>query len=113
MRRLLTLIVAGCMLASCGVNSHSFRANRKYSPQELQKDYSIYQETLEQAHPGLYWYTSKDSMDRYFAWGREQLKDSLSEPDFRKVLNYVTSKIDCGHTSVRSSKKYNRYTDTV
>jgi len=113
MRRLLTFLLAGIVLGSCGMNSRSFSPNKKYSPQQLQKDYSIYQETLEQAHPGLYWYTSKDSMDMYFAWGRQQLKDSMTEPDFRKVLNYVTAKIDCGHTSVRSSKHYGRYLDTV
>ncbi|MEO5564941.1 MAG: S41 family peptidase [Chitinophagaceae bacterium] len=113
MRRLLTLLFVATALGSCGVNNHSFYANKKYSPQQLQKDYSIYQETLEQAHPGLYWYTSKDSMDQYFAWGRQQLRDSLTEPDFRKVLNYVTSKINCGHTSVRSSKAYSRFLDTA
>jgi hypothetical protein len=101
------------MATSCGVNSSSFAPTHKYSPDQLQKDYAVYQETLEQAHPGLYWYTSKDSMDHYFAWGKEQLKDSLTEPDFRKVLNYVTSKIDCGHTSIRASKKYSRYADTI
>ena len=37
----------------------------------------------------------------------------MTEPDFRKVLSYVTSKINCGHTSVRSSKTYSNYLDTV
>ena len=51
MRRLLTLLLAGIVLGSCGMNSRSFSPNKKYSPQQLQKDYSIYQETLEQATP--------------------------------------------------------------
>ena len=63
--------------------------------------------------PVIYWYTTKDSMDHYFEWGRQQLKDSLTEPEFRKVLNYVTAKINCGHTSVRSSKTYSNYLDTA
>ena len=81
--------------------------------EQVQKDYSIYQNVLEEAHPGLYWYTSKDSMDYYFKWGKQQLKDSMTEPEFRKVLSYVTSKINCGHTSVRASKAYSKYQDTV
>jgi hypothetical protein len=113
MRRLLILLCAGCVLAGCGVNSHSYRPGKKYSPEQLQKDYSVYQETLEEAHPGLYWYTSKDSMDRYFRQGREQLNDSLTEPAFRKILSWVTSKIGCGHTSVRPSKAYAKYYDTA
>ncbi len=52
-------------------------------------------------------------MDYYFKWGHAQLKDSMTEPEFRKVLSYVTSKIDCGHTSVRASKAWSKYLDTV
>jgi hypothetical protein len=113
MGRLLILLIAGSVLTGCGTNSRSFSPFKKYSSEQLQKDYSVYQYTLEEAHPGLYWYTSKDSMDQYFRWGREQLKDSMTEPEFRKVLAYVTSKIGCGHTSVRASKAYSRYLDTV
>ncbi|HEY6503291.1 MAG TPA: S41 family peptidase, partial [Chitinophagaceae bacterium] len=73
----------------------------------------IYQDVLEEVHPSLYWYTGKDSMDQYFNWGKQQLKDSMTEPEFRKVLNYVTSKINCGHTSVRASKAFLKYQDTA
>jgi Peptidase family S41 len=113
MRRSLILFITIALLAGCGTGKSSFSPTKKYSPQRLQKDYSIYQQILEDAHPGLYWYTSKDSMDHYFNWGRRQLKDSLTEGDFRKVLNYVTAKINCGHTSVRSSKKFLKYLDTA
>src|SRR5687768_17338695 len=37
----------------------------------------------------------------------------MTEPEFRKVLSYVTSKINCGHTTVRPSKKWAKYSDTV
>lgn len=101
------------VLAGCGAGKLSVSANKKFSPRQLQKDYSLYQEILEAHHPGLYWYTPKDSMDYFFKQGKDQLKDSLTEPDFRKILSFVTAKIDCGHTSVKSSKKWNRYRDTA
>ncbi len=113
MRRSLILLIASVILAGCGINRSSFSPAKKYSPEILQKDYSVYQQILEEAHPGLYWYTSKDSMDYYFNLGKEQLKDSLTETGFRKVLSYVTAKINCGHTAVRSSKKYSYYLDTL
>jgi hypothetical protein len=103
----LTYIIAGCS------SSRPFSAQHKYSPKELEEDYFIYQRILELHHPGLYWYTSKDSMSRYFDYGRQQIKDSLTEPQFRKILNYVTAKIDCGHTTVRSSKAWDKYSDTA
>jgi hypothetical protein len=100
-------------ITACGTGKSSFSPNKKYSLEQVQKDYSIYQNILEEAHPGLYWYTSKDSMDNYFRWGKQQLRDSMTEPEFRRVLSYVTSKINCGHTSVRASKKWSKYQDTV
>ena len=111
--RILLVLLCVVLITGCGISNHSYSPAKKYSPEILQKDYSIYQQILEEAHPGLYWYTSKDSMDHYFNCGRKQIKDSLTEGDFRKVLNYVTAKINCGHTSVRSSKKFDNYQDTA
>lgn len=113
MRILLIFLLASAGLAGCGISKSSFSPNKKYSPAELQEDYTIYRQVLEKHHPSLYWYTSKDSMDYYFEYGRQQLKDSLTEPAFRKVLTYVSAKINCGHTTVRSSKSWSRYSDTV
>jgi hypothetical protein len=77
---------------------------RKYAAKELQADYSIFRESLEDAHPSLYWYTPKDSMDFYFEVGKAKLRDSLTEMQFRNVLAYVISKMRCGHTSARLSR---------
>jgi hypothetical protein len=78
----------------------------------LNKDYDIFRGAMEESHPGVYWYTPKTEMDKYFDWGKEQLKDSLNEEGFRKVLSYVTSKINCGHTVTRPSKAFLKFRDT-
>ena len=107
------ILVLIIVLTGCGTNKSSFNPQKRYSPQELQKDYDVFENVLEESHPGLYWYTPKDSMDFYFNWGKQQIADSLTEPEFKKVLGYVLARMDCGHTTVRSSKKYSRYLDTV
>jgi hypothetical protein len=107
------LLLIAYLLTGCGVSRSSFSPDKKYSLQQVEKDYSLYREILEEHHPSLYWYISKDSMDHYFSYGQQHLKDSMTEPEFRKVLNYVTSKIGCGHTSVRSSKAWIKYSDTA
>jgi hypothetical protein len=112
MRTILCILTLS-FLTACGVSKSSFSPDKKYSLHQVQKDYSLYRDILEEHHPGLYWYTSKDSMDYYFNYGQEHLKDSMTEPEFRKVLNYVTAKINCGHTTVRSSKAWSKYMDTV
>ncbi len=113
MRRILILFSVPVILSGCVVGRSSFSPTKKYSPEQLQEDYSIYRQLLEARHPGLYWYSSKNSMDSLFNWGRQQLNDSLTEPEFRKVLTRVTANIDCGHTTVRSSKAWNKYVDTM
>jgi hypothetical protein len=112
------LPVVGCLLsififASCSVSKSSFTPSKKYSPEQLNKDYDIFRGALEESHPGIYWYTPKNEMDSYFDWGKEQIKDSLNEEGFRKILSYVISKINCGHTVTRSSKDFLKYRDTT
>lgn len=113
MRPALILYIVCITTTGCGISRSSFSPAKKYSPVQLQKDYSLFRNTLEAHHPGLYWYTGKDSMDYYFDEGRRQLNDSLTEPQFRKILNWVTAKLNCGHTTIRSSKAWGKYSDTV
>lgn len=101
-RNFLLLGCVGLLLGSCSVSR--YQPSKKYSPQQLQEDYAVFRGSLEEAHPSLYWYTPKDSMDFYFEVGKSKLKDSLTEGQFRTVLSYVISKVRCGHTTVRPSR---------
>ena len=112
-RRLWVIAVLFIFLcSSCSVSKSSFSPYKKYSPEQLNKDYSIFRGALEESHPGIYWYTPKNEMDTFFDWGKNQIRDSLNEEDFRKILSYVISKINCGHTVTRSSKAFARFRDT-
>lgn len=101
------------LLQSCSMSRSSVAATKKYSKDQLLKDYAIFQATLEETHPGIYWYTTKDNMDAYFKWGRNQISDSATETEFRKILNYVAAQVNCGHTTVRPSKAFARVNDTT
>ncbi|MDQ6610125.1 MAG: S41 family peptidase [Bacteroidota bacterium] len=103
MRNLIVLIFILCVFSNCTVGKN-YNPSKKYSSQQLIEDYSLFRAGLEDAHPSLYWYTPKDSMDFYFEVGKAKLNDSLTEAEFKNVLSYVTAKIRCGHTTVRSSK---------
>jgi hypothetical protein len=110
---LLILFIPAFFLYACSATEKEFRPNRKYSPEELRKDYKVFRNILEAWHPSLYWYTPKDSMDRYFDEGLAAIGDSMTEPRFRTILSYVIAKVDCGHTSIRASKAYSHYLDTA
>ena len=107
------LALMSFMCTFCASSKKTLSPNRKYPPEQLQKDYTLFRQILEESHPSLYWFTPRDSMDYYFDWGYNRLKDSMNERDFRMVLTYVIEKIRCGHTSVRPSRKYNQYLDTA
>ncbi len=112
MRVMRNLFLISLFCAGCGTSRLAYNPFHKFSPKEVAADYTIFEDILKQSHPGLYWYTPADSMEAYFNWGRQQLKDSVTEPQFRKILSYVTAKIDCGHTSVKAPKRFVRFIDS-
>lgn len=94
---------------SCSV-SKNYNANKKFSKEQLQKDYTLLRNILESKHPSLYWYTSKDRMDKYFNAGYNSIRDSMTELQFGwKIIAPITSYIHCGHTSFNMSKGWNRF----
>lgn len=111
--RLLPCLLLSLLFFACRTTEKGFRPDRKYPPALLRNDYRIFRDVLEAWHPSLYWYTSKDSMDRYFDEGYAAIRDSMTEPQFRTILSHVIARVDCGHTSIRSSKAYAHYLDTA
>jgi hypothetical protein len=100
-------------LLSCTASKKGFDPDKKFPPEQLKADYSLFRNILEESHPSLYWYSTKDSMDYFFDRGFSQLKDSMTETQFRVLLSYVVTKINCGHTSVQNSKSFAKYLDTA
>lgn len=102
-----------CLTASCSSSKNLYDPQKKYSPAVIREDYTLFRRILETTHPSIYWYTTKDSMDYYFEQGYKNLSDSMTEIEFRDQLAYVISKLDCGHTTMKGSKAFNRYVDTA
>lgn len=87
-------------LYSCiGIKKYNYNVTqRKFSPQELRKDFSVMRSSLEEAHPGIYWYTNKQALDAKFDSVYNSLNDSLTMMDFYKRAAPVIAQIRCGHT---------------
>jgi C-terminal processing protease CtpA/Prc len=105
---LLLAVVLSCV--ACNVSKKAlFDPAHKYSKEQLQQDFSLLENILHNNHPSLYWYATPDSVNGYFAATKECLQDSLTEQQFRNKISWAINKIHCGHTTVRSSKKYSTY----
>ena len=83
------------MLTGCSVSNVSYDANHKFSPAELQEDSKVLWQTLQEVHPSLYWYNSKDSVDAAFNNLPAMLTDSLTEAQFRNVLAQKVALVCC------------------
>lgn len=111
MKRLLLLLFSCCswLLFSCSATKN-YSPAKKFPPSILKEDFRLLREILEKKHPSLYWYTPKDSMDFYFTKYETAIKDSMTELQFTwKILAPMVDKINCGHTSVGSSKVYRNW----
>lgn len=80
----------------------------KYPAAVLREDFQILRKILEANHPSLYWYTPKDSMDHFFNLAANSITDSMDEVQFKNKVGWVVSKIRCGHTTVRFSKRFTK-----
>lgn len=101
-------VLSVLFLYSCAATNKNYNPNKKYSPQQLQQDYSLLRNILEKKHPSLYWYSGKDSMDMHFDKFYNSITDSMTEQQFGwQIIAPLTDKVHCGHTSFGMSRAYN------
>ncbi len=110
MKNLLPVLLL-VILGSCSTIKRP-NAYTRYPAQKLYADFDLFRAIMEDSHPGLYWYTSRDSMDHYFQQSRSMIRDSMTLPEFRLVMNYVISRIGCGHTTSRLPARFSSERDS-
>ncbi|WP_282163218.1 S41 family peptidase [Ulvibacterium marinum] len=81
--------------------------SQKYSPEELKLDLFQLRTVLENVHPGLYRFESKEVWDSRFDSLTSKLKDSMSHIDYYRILTRLSAQVRCGHTSIGVSSEYN------
>lgn len=105
-----SFIVIVILLSSCTSSFKNYNPDKKFSKKELQSDYTLLRNILEEKHPSLYWYTPKDSMNFYFDSLYRAIPDSMTELQFGwNIIAPLTQKIHCGHTSFGMSRNWGRY----
>jgi len=67
---------------------------------EMQEDFKLFRETLENEHCCLYGYTNKTEFDKLFDQQYSLIDKEMSLSEFYKLLTPITAKIGCGHTAV-------------
>ncbi|MFD1872715.1 S41 family peptidase [Hymenobacter bucti] len=108
MKRLLLLL---CCIGHLGASAQptppaTYDPARRYEVAQLQSDFAYLRRALEEVHPGLYWYTPKDSLDRAFARTAAALTHPMAEPEYWQLLQTLVGRMHCGHTRVQHSAAY-------
>jgi len=73
---------------------------RALQPTELQADFDLMRRALEEAHTGLYRYSTKLELDQAFGAQRAKLNRPLTKTEFLSLLAETLAQIRCGHTAV-------------
>ncbi|MFC5283633.1 S41 family peptidase [Pedobacter alpinus] len=71
---------------------------KKHSAAALKKDIALVKQSLEETHPGLYWYVTKPTLDFKFDSLKNAITDSLNSIQFYRMLAPLVTAVKCGHT---------------
>ena len=76
------------------------------SPTLLREDLQIVKENLEQVHPGLYRYNSKEEFEAFYQKLQSEINTSVSSIEFYRKLLPLLSLIANNHTKIQCPKSY-------
>ncbi|MEO9482763.1 MAG: S41 family peptidase [Ekhidna sp.] len=79
------------------------------SPKQLKEDFQLYRKMLEETHPGLYRYTSKEHMQSTLDSVASTLVKPKSFYQFYKDILHIGAQIRCTHSYAFPSKKVSQY----
>src|SRR5690349_18056061 len=95
------LAARGIGLAAVEAEStNSSQATQELTPDEMRADFDLMRHALEEAHPGLYRYSTKAEMNRGFDAERARLGHAMPKDEFEVVLAETLALVRCGHTSM-------------
>jgi hypothetical protein len=104
------LALGVCLSFACSATMAQQDANytpdHLYPVDALHQDLKFLKSVLEEAHPSLYRYTPKDTIDIKFAVADKQLTHPMTEMEFWKIAAPCVAAIRSGHTGIFPSSDY-------
>lgn len=98
------------LLIIAGINpttaQQPYDVNKLYPADSLREDFSVLRKVLEEAHIGLYRYTSKQTMDSLMNEQLSKVDHPMTENDFYRIINPIMCSIRDEHTFLLPSADY-------
>jgi Peptidase family S41 len=96
------LLMAASLQSGAGnvSGAQSSSVTGQFQPAEAQADFDLMRKALEEAHSGLYRFSTKAEMDNVFDRQRAKLSRPMTKTEFLAVLAETLARIKCGHTGL-------------
>ena len=82
--------------------------DQMFSPEQLRLDLFQLRTVLENVHPGLYRFESKERWDARFDSLSATLHHPMTDIEYYRILVKLISQVRCGHTNIAVSSAYHR-----
>ncbi|NVK52836.1 MAG: hypothetical protein HWD85_07860 [Flavobacteriaceae bacterium] len=105
------IVILFCSITLIYCQDHSSKKEKSttkettFTKQALVNDFKVFRESLEEMHPGLYMYNSKEEMNTIFENASKSILENMTGHEFSKILMRVVSKIGDGHLRVLPPKE--------
>lgn len=90
----------------------NFDFNKKYTIEQQRYDLIILKEVLQKAHPGIYWYTTKEKFEKKYDSLYKNIISEKTESQFLLHILPLLEEIHCSHTYWRLSEDLEKYKTT-
>lgn len=74
------------------------QTNGKLSTQQLAEDFDVFKNSIQDIHPGLYWYNDSSQVQVGFAKIEQAIAQNMSQREFYALLQEFYASIGCGHS---------------
>jgi hypothetical protein len=98
-------LLAAALSSCASIRRHNDQRVSCIEPEKLKEDVDYAYSKLQQMHPQLYWYISKQELDRKFDSLKGTINESLTPLQFYFKLQPVIADIKEGHLSLRIPRK--------
>ncbi len=105
------MIIFVCVLSYQHLSSQD-NSGKTYTFDQIQQDFKILRNALEEGHAGLYRYTPKKELDEHFESIEKKLTRPISELEFYRMLVPLIAHIHDGHTSINLSQSFEKSLST-
>ncbi len=101
MRLVINCVIISLLLQSACKSKKAFNealVKEVHTKEAMQQDYKIMRSALEEAHPGLYWYISKEKLDYKLDSTYNSIDKPMKSYELYRKIAPIVSEIKCGHT---------------